>query len=53
MIENMIKSYAGMVNAEMIERHAKNLSDTVYFKLRNDVIEVIEREDKRRGYKNE
>jgi NAD-dependent DNA ligase len=46
----MIERYAGMVNVEMIERHAKNLSDKVYLKLRNDVIEVIEREDQRRGF---
>jgi NAD-dependent DNA ligase len=45
----MIERYAGMVNVEMIERHANNLSDKVYLKLRNDVIEVIEREDQRRG----
>lgn len=50
MIEAMIKRYAETVNVEMIERHAQNLSDKVYLKLRNDVIEVIEREDKRRGF---
>ena len=49
MIDAMIKRYAEMVNVEMIERHAQNLSDELYLKLRNDVIEVIEREDKRRG----
>lgn len=50
MIETMIKRYAGMVNVEMIETHAKNLSDELYIKLRKDVIEVIKREDKRRGF---
>lgn len=53
MIETMIKRYAGMVNVEMIETHAKNLSDELYIKLRKDVIEVIKREDKRRGISHE